>query len=112
MKPTTPREWENEIMPPRPRARALFQWLPDPGVMAMIVTGVAGAVSGHSWLLLLAIAIGVFALVHMALDNRYGVMCETADHWVGGGEMPEGMTQTCPFCREIPLRVLWRGGRR
>lgn len=107
------RAWEREVLPERARTRALFELLvPDPAVMAMVMVAAAGVVTGHTWLLWLAIAVGVFALMHMALDARYGVTCETADHWVGDGELPEGMAEVCPCCREIPFRVLWRAGRK
>jgi len=106
------REWEREALPARPRGRAVFRLLPDPGIVAMAALGVAVVVTGQGWPLLVALVVAGYNLACLYAVDRYGVTCQTADHWVGDGEMPEGMTEICPSCRVIPFRELWRGGRR
>ncbi|MGI5208952.1 hypothetical protein ACQEU6_46240 [Spirillospora sp. CA-108201] len=110
MRRITSHEWENELMPPRPRTRAVVSLLPEPSVLAMAAVGSAAVVAGLDWLLVLAIAVGVYGQVFLSLCDRFGTSCETVDHWVGEGEMPGGMTHSCPDCRDIPWRVLWRRG--
>lgn len=105
-------EWETQVLPPFPRRRALYRLMLPPVFVALVGLGVAGVVTGERWPLWLGVVVGVYSLAHLYAEDRYGVICETADHWVGDGEMPEGMTQVCPFCRDIPFRELWRGGRR
>ena len=107
----TPRAWETEVMPRRPLARALFALVPHPVAVAMVAVGAAGVVTGELWPLWMAAAIGVFSLVHLGLDGRYGPICETVDHWVGEAEPPENLTDACPCCRPITLRQAWRAHR-
>jgi hypothetical protein len=105
-------EWETEVLPAFPRRRALYWLLPGPVEVSLAAMAVVAVISGQQWLLVVALVVAFYNLVHLYASDRWGVTCEIADHWVGDGEMPEGVTQFCPTCRDIPLRELWRGGRR
>lgn len=106
------KEWETQVLPVRARGRALYRLMPGAAEVSLVALAIAAAVSGQRWLQLVALAGAGYNLFRLYAEDRWGVTCEIADHWVGDGEMPEAMTEVCPSCRHIPFRTLWRGGRR
>jgi hypothetical protein len=105
------RDWETRELPARPRLRAVWRLVPPPGVVAFVAADVYAVVTDSRWLMIAVAVFAILSALYMHADEAIRVGCETADHWVGGGEMPHGMTEACPYCRHIPFRELWAAGR-
>jgi hypothetical protein len=103
-------EWETTAVPPRARKRALWRLVPAPLFVAYVAVGAGALLTGQRWALFVAAVVAFYNAFHVTVDDRLNFRCETADHWVGNGQLPDGMTEACPYCRPIPFRELWRGG--
>lgn len=100
------------MLPAWPRRVAVARALPDSWVLAVGALVVAHLVLDVTWPLWVGLAVVLYTLVTGGIRERWDPACETADHWHGQDEPPADLSEECAYCRDIPFRELWRGGRR